>query len=394
MTDRAEEADKAAEAAETSAPDYDEAAIGGHGAIVPASGIAGRSLTLVIAIMSFLSCLTIGSVMLVWTSVESWREAVVSEVTIQVVPSEGAAIEDVLAEARAAAAATAGVADARVIDLAETARLLEPWLGEQPNLSELPVPRLIAVRLAPDQAVDLDPLRLALATLPGATLEDHTVWRDQLGAMGRLLIGVGVTLLVLILAATTLTVVFATRGAMAGNRDTVRVLDLVGAGRDFIAAEFQRHFLSPRPARRALWRRDGGRRLPPRPLGQPRRRHVRRADLPPLRHLLDRLARLSGAWRGGRARLGDDGRHIPADGAALSRRDGWRRVTPSLDLRHTAPLRRPGLGFGSAYVEPRRPSGPVPARLPGARPYLSPSVCQSSCQSLLPVLLPRPVHAR
>ena len=241
MTDQV---DEEAEAAGTSAPDYDEAAIGGHGAIVPASGIAGRSLTLVIAIMSFLSCLTIGSVMLVWTSVESWREAVVSEVTIQVVPSEGAAIEDVLAEARAAAAATAGVAEARVIDLAETARLLEPWLGEQPNLSELPVPRLIAVRLAPDQAVDLDPLRLALATLPGATLEDHTVWRDQLGAMGRLLIGVGVTLLVLILAATTLTVVFATRGAMAGNRDTVRVLDLVGAGRDFIAAEFQRHFLS------------------------------------------------------------------------------------------------------------------------------------------------------
>ena len=238
MTERLED-DHAAEAL-----DYDPDAIGGSGAIVPASGIAGRSLTLVIAIMSFLSCLTIGSVILVWTSVESWREAVVSEVTIQVLPTDGADIDTMLAEAQVAALATQGVTEARVIDMEETGRLLEPWLGEQPNLSELPLPRLIAVRLAENEVVDLDPLRLALAGLPGASLEDHTLWRDQLGVMARILIGIGVTLLVLILAATTLTVVFATRGAMAGNRDTVRVLDLVGAGRGFIASEFQRHFLA------------------------------------------------------------------------------------------------------------------------------------------------------
>ncbi len=223
--------------------EYEGEPIGGDGAIVPASGIAGRSLALVIAIMSFLSCLTIGSVMLVWGSVETWREAIVSEVTIQVVPTEGTDTASLLRQAQAAAIAVEGIAEARIIDLEETARLLEPWLGAQPNLDELPLPRLIAVRLDEDVAVDLDALRLSLAMLPGVGLEDHTLWRDQLGAMARLLIVIGITLLALMLAATTLTVVFATRGAMAGNRDTVRVLDLVGAGRDFIASEFQRHFL-------------------------------------------------------------------------------------------------------------------------------------------------------
>jgi cell division transport system permease protein len=40
-----------------------------------------------------------------------------------------------------------------------------------------------------------------------------------------------------------LSVVFATRAAMAGNRDVIEVLHFVGAEDAFIAREFQRHFL-------------------------------------------------------------------------------------------------------------------------------------------------------
>jgi cell division transport system permease protein len=49
--------------------------------------------------------------------------------------------------------------------------------------------------------------------------------------------------LVLMLAATVLTVVFATRGAMAGNVHIIEVLNFVGAEARFIAAEFRKHFL-------------------------------------------------------------------------------------------------------------------------------------------------------
>jgi cell division transport system permease protein len=38
-------------------------------------------------------------------------------------------------------------------------------------------------------------------------------------------------------------VVFATRGAMAGNRTVIEVLHFVGAADSYIAREFQRHFL-------------------------------------------------------------------------------------------------------------------------------------------------------
>ena len=49
--------------------------------------------------------------------------------------------------------------------------------------------------------------------------------------------------LALVFTATVLTVVFATRGAMSGNRHIVEVLHFVGAESRFVAAEFERHFL-------------------------------------------------------------------------------------------------------------------------------------------------------
>ena len=64
----------------------------------------------------------------------------------------------------------------------------------------------------------------------------------------------------LVFAATALCVVFATRGAMAGNRIVIEVLHFVGAEDSYIAREFQRHFLLLGLKGAAHRRRDRGRR--------------------------------------------------------------------------------------------------------------------------------------
>ena len=61
--------------------------------------------------------------------------------------------------------------------------------------------------------------------------------------MARTTVTLGVAILLLMLSATVLTVVFATRGAMAGNGHVIEVLHFVGAEARFIATEFRRHFL-------------------------------------------------------------------------------------------------------------------------------------------------------
>ena len=62
-------------------------------------------------------------------------------------------------------------------------------------------------------------------------------------AMAGTAIAIGIAILVIVLAATVLTVAFATRGAMAANRPTIEVLHFIGATDRYIAGEFQRHFL-------------------------------------------------------------------------------------------------------------------------------------------------------
>ena len=126
----------------------------------------------------------------------------------------------------------------------ESAKLLEPWLGSGLSLAQLPVPRLIVVKAASDATPDLAQLRKLLAAqAPGATLDDHRGWISRMRTMAGTAVAAGIGIMILMIAATVLSVTFATRGAMATNKTVIEVLHFVGAKNGFIAGHFQRHFL-------------------------------------------------------------------------------------------------------------------------------------------------------
>lgn len=229
--------------ADRSAPDVSDTGGGRPGQLLPVASIAGRALIIVIAIMTFLASLTVGTVELIASASSSWQGEIAREVTIQVRPRPGRDVEADVRRAADLARGTTGVIEARSLARGESERLLEPWLGAGLDLADLPVPRLIVVKLA-DTRPDLAALRTRLAAeVPVATLDDHRLWLSRLGAMANAMVVVGLAILVLVLTATGLAVAFATRGAMAGNRSIIEVLHLVGASDMFIAREFQRHFL-------------------------------------------------------------------------------------------------------------------------------------------------------
>jgi cell division transport system permease protein len=212
--------------------------------IVPMQSVAGHALVAVVAIMTFLAALTTGGVSLVMASAAAWQSDIAREITIQVKPVDGRDLEADVAAAARIARASAGIADVRPYTAAESAQLLEPWLGAGLGLDELPVPRLIALRLGGGATADFAALRAALAAqVPAASLDDHRGWIDRMRAMTGAAISAGLAVLGLVLAATVLSVAFATRGAMATNRHIVEVLHLIGAKDGFIAGQFQGHFL-------------------------------------------------------------------------------------------------------------------------------------------------------
>ena len=211
--------------------------------LVPADTAGGRALTAVIAILTFLAArCAVGAEIVAASSVE-WRSSVAREVTIQIRPQVQRDIETDVARAAELARRTLGVESARAFTRAESERLLEPWLGSGLQFGDLPVPRLIVVKLAAGERPDLAGLRQVLREqVPGSSLDDHALWLSRLSTMANTVVGVGVALVVLVLVATALAVTFATRGAMAGNHKAVEILHFVGADDDFIAREFQRRF--------------------------------------------------------------------------------------------------------------------------------------------------------
>ena len=212
--------------------------------IVPKGSIAGRSLAAVVAIMTFLAALTTGAVMLVVSAASDWQADVSREVTIQVRPAAGRDFEADVRKAVELARTAPGIGEVQAYSKAESARLIEPWLGAGLALDDLPIPRLIVVKLVPGARPDFAALRQALAAqVAPASLDDHRHWIDRMRTMAGTAIVAGLAVLALVLAVTVLSVTFATRGAMATNRPIVEVLHYVGATDGFISGQFQHHFL-------------------------------------------------------------------------------------------------------------------------------------------------------
>jgi len=212
--------------------------------VVPSASIAGNALTVVIAIMSFLACLTAGAVYMINQSARAWVNDIASEITVELDPVNAADIEKKMTLVSLFLAKQAGITRVKPLTAEDSAKLLEPWLGHSDALSELPIPRLIAVEIDRSNPPDIKAISEALSqNFEGVTLDDHRRWRAEIRTLTRSAALGGLAVLGLVAAATVAVIVSATRSAMASNREIIEVLHFVGATERFISREFERHFI-------------------------------------------------------------------------------------------------------------------------------------------------------
>jgi cell division transport system permease protein len=212
--------------------------------IVPPASIAGNALTVVIAIMSFLACLTAGAVYMVNQSAAAWVNDIASEITVELDPVNEADIEKKMTLVALFLAKQKGITEVKPLTAEDSAKLLEPWLGQTSALQALPIPRLIAVEIDRSNPPDIELIKQALSqNFEGVTLDDHRRWQAEIRTLTRSAALGGIAVLGLVAAATIAVIVSATRSAMASNREIIEVLHFVGANERFISREFERHFL-------------------------------------------------------------------------------------------------------------------------------------------------------
>lgn len=212
--------------------------------IVPSTGIAGRSLTFVIAAMCFLACLFFATMISSQRTADRWADQISAQVTVQVLPDASSDIDTQVATVIGILEATPGIDEATDTPASVLQDMLAPWLGSGFAMNELPIPRMIQVAIDTDNPPDFEKLADAVLTaVPNAEFDDHRFWDARLTTGARTATIIGGLLFLLVLAVMVACVVFATRGTMSGNREVIEVLHFVGAPEQFIAAEFQRHFL-------------------------------------------------------------------------------------------------------------------------------------------------------
>lgn len=204
---------------------------------------AAKTLPWIVAVMVFLATLALAGTLLLDGVIARWSSGLAGTLTVQI-PAAASPEETERRVQRVVAivSATAGVQRVRVLSRSEAQALLEPWLGRNTASLGLPLPRLVDVGTVPGARLDLAPLRtLVTGAAPGAVIEEHQKWLDELLGATRWARWLALGILLLVVFAAAATVVLATRTSLRIHRGITEVLHLIGARDEYIAGQFQRH---------------------------------------------------------------------------------------------------------------------------------------------------------
>jgi cell division transport system permease protein len=203
---------------------------------------SGRFLPWIIALMVYLAAM--GGVGLIWLAdtLGRWDASLASALTLQVPPDTSQPRIDM---AVGALRQTKGVVAARLLQPDETAKLLEPWLGNTVATGDLPLPRLIDVQVDPRAAIDYTALRKQLDSIaPNAQLDNNRGWLVDVREFALRVEGVITAGVVVVTVLIITIIVFAARIGLAIHRSVIELLHLLGAQDSYIARQFQVHALT------------------------------------------------------------------------------------------------------------------------------------------------------
>ena len=198
-----------------------------------------RMLPLLVAAMAFLAALALAGVVGVRALAAHWQEGAGSALTVQVPrPTAQENGQTRLDRALGVLRGTQGVASTRPLSEGELADLLRPWLGNGGETLSIPLPAVIAVRLAPGAP---DPEQLAsrlTAAVPGTLTESHGMWVRRLGLLTDSLQACAWLALAVVAAVASAVVAIATRAGLAARREAIEIVHGLGATDGYIARRF------------------------------------------------------------------------------------------------------------------------------------------------------------
>jgi cell division transport system permease protein len=213
------------------------------GPLLPPRDARDGALVFVVAVLCFLACLTGFAALASNRAANGWTAQLTGSATVVVRARANESPDSAAARAAETLAGIKGVVEAQALPREKAEALLEPWLGKEALVADLPTPRLVTLDLdpkAPPTAAVLDKALKAAGV--DATVDDHSRWIADIERAARLARLAALGVFALIAAATAAVIAFATRAGLAARRDVIEVLHFSGAEQGFIASLFQNRF--------------------------------------------------------------------------------------------------------------------------------------------------------
>ena len=205
---------------------------------------ATRLLPWVMAVMVYLSALSLTGGILVHEGFGSWTESLSNRLTVQISIEDAAEREQMVAASREILENTPGVMNVRRLSDEEIADLLEPWLGEGNITGDLPVPAMMDVQIDGRLALNLKALSSRLHQLSDKIhIDDHQKWLGHFVRLTRMVEYVALGIFLLVILATVAIVIFGTKAGLAEHKETIKIMHLMGAEDSLVAQAYQKRFM-------------------------------------------------------------------------------------------------------------------------------------------------------
>lgn len=219
---------------------------------LPLENSAGTSfLILLIALMTFLAVQAVAAAFALDAMTARWATGLENRVTVEI-PAE--AQNGKVRNAAEVAALTErvdnilsvhpAVLNTHILSKEEIGTLVEPWLGKDLPLKDIPLPGLVSVELKESNDTVLKIIEEKVqAIAENGRLDTHESWLNDLLRFTGALKFAAAALLIVIGVTTVTAIAGAVKSRMAMHHQEVELLHLMGARDRYISAQFQRHSL-------------------------------------------------------------------------------------------------------------------------------------------------------
>ena len=203
-------------------------------------------LKVMISIAVFLFAVTLAGVLSINSMLNAWNNSILGSLTVQIMPvnninQEKARLET-LEQQKKAVDFLKKLPEAEQVSTlndAQLQNLLQPWLGDGIDISELPTPRLIDVKLKKGAEIDFAKLAAKLAEVsPLASLDNHKLWLDKLEKVADGLKMLAMSILVLVIAITSGAIFYTTQTNLGLHKNIIEILHVMGAKDTYVAQQY------------------------------------------------------------------------------------------------------------------------------------------------------------